>query len=814
MKSTFLLCFLFCVQTAVAQTSASLTGNITDVQTAKAIAGATVTVEGAGAAALSDSLGRYTINGAKPGSYTITASAVGYARQSKFNIVINSGNVAELSFELQPEARELQGVVIETGRRAVARVATIETPLSVQRLTVEEIKSNPGGNFDISKVVQSLPGVGSGAGGGGFRNDIIIRGGAPNENVYYLDGIEIPTLNHFATQGAGGGPQGILNVSFIEDVKLSSSAFDARYDNALSSVFEFKQKTGNTERLQGNIRLSGTELAATFDGPASSNGKVTFLASARRSYLQLLFSLLDLPIRPNFWDFQNKVTWKINEKNTLNFIGVAAIDEFSFSAVNELDPDKVYTLNRQPVINQWAYTTGVSWRRSLNNGVLNLALSRNALNNNLEKYDNNDNSLPQNLRLLTTSRETENKLRLDVSRFFNGFKLAYGATVQYAQYTNDSYIRLRAQVQDGQGNVVQPAVVNAFNSGLSFWKGGAFVQLSKRFLDNRLGLSAGLRTDVNSFTTGGGNPVAALSPRVSASYALTDRWNLNASVGRYAKLPPYTILGFQSNDGRFANRSADYLIANHYVGGLEFLPRATTRFTVEGFYKAYSNVPVSVRDGISLSNLGTDFGAIGNEAVVTNGRGQAYGVEFFAQQKFTRRFFGVLSYTWFHSRYSGADDVLRRSAWDNRHLLSFTGGYKWGRGWELGLKYRVQGGSPYTPFNDVASRTNFLSLGEGVLDFSRLNTRQLGTFSSSDIRIDKKWNFRRFTLDLYLDVTNWLAAPTRELPRYSFRRNEDNTAFLTTDGQAVRPDGSNAIPFLLQEEKPQVLPTIGFILEF
>ncbi|HZH35911.1 MAG TPA: hypothetical protein VEX65_01470, partial [Flavisolibacter sp.] len=168
----------------------------------------------------------------------------------------------------------------------------------------------------------------------------------------------------------------------------------------------------------------------------------------------------------------------------------------------------------------------------------------------------------------------------------------------------------------------------------------------------------------------------------------------------------------------------------------------------------------------------------------------------------------------FHSRYSGADAVLRRSAWDNRHLLSFTGGYKFSRGWELGVKYRFQGGSPYTPFNEAASRLNFLSLGEGIPDYTRLNTRQLRNFSGSDIRIDKKWNFKKLTLDVYLDVTNWLAAPSPDLPKYSFRRTEDNKGFVTTDGQPVRPDGANAIPVLLQDEAATVLPTIGFIIEF
>src|SRR5690606_15020659 len=244
--------------------------------------------------------------------------------QKKFNIVLTSGNTSVINFQLLEETTTLSQVVVVAGPSAA--VATIETPLSVQRLSTEEIKSNPGGNFDISKVIQSLPGVGTSTGVSGVRNDIIIRGGAPNENVYYLDGIEVPVINHFTTQGSAGGPQGILNVSFIEEVTLSTSGFHARYDNALSSVFQFRQKTGNTKRLQGNVRLSGTEVAATFDGPLSP--KTTFLLSARRSYLEFLFRLIDLPIRPDYWDFQFKTTTRINPKTTLSFLGIGAIDEF------------------------------------------------------------------------------------------------------------------------------------------------------------------------------------------------------------------------------------------------------------------------------------------------------------------------------------------------------------------------------------------------------------------------------------------------------------------------------------------------------
>lgn len=205
-------------------------------------------------AAVTYSLGRFRIEGLSAGAYTFTAQGAGYATGTLFNIAISSGAVAEVQFELAATDKTIDGVTVRAARRGVAQVATLETPLSIQRLTTEEIRQNPGGNFDISRVVQALPGISGTPGGGAARNDILIRGG-PSENVYYLDGIEVPTINHFSTQGSAGGPAGILNVSFIEDVKLSSSAFDARFDNVLSGVLDFRQKLGNRERVQSNIRL-------------------------------------------------------------------------------------------------------------------------------------------------------------------------------------------------------------------------------------------------------------------------------------------------------------------------------------------------------------------------------------------------------------------------------------------------------------------------------------------------------------------------------------------------------------------------------
>ncbi|MBN8681615.1 MAG: TonB-dependent receptor [Chitinophagales bacterium] len=812
---TFLLLLSGIVsQTAFAQSSSVLLGSVRDKNTAEPLIGATVSVQNTSVGATTDAEGNFRIGGLKPGSYNITASYLGYNPDTRFNVVLTVGNAAQLNFELEAAGTTLDEVVVARNRST--RVATTETPLSIQNLSVEEIKSNPGGNFDISRVVQALPGVGGTAGSvGGFRNDLIIRGGGPGENVYYLDGIEIPVINHFSTQGAAGGPTGILNVSFIEDVTLASSAFHARYDNTLSSVLQFKQRDGNPDGLQGNFRLSGTEMALTADGPMGK--KTTFLASARRSYLQFLFQALDLPIRPNYWDFQYKITHKIDAKTTLSSIGVGAIDEFTFALPKEATPENLYVLSANPSINQWNYTQGFTLKRLVEDGYWNLSFSRNMFDNRLDQFrDNYDGKqTDESKRILgIQSQEIENKLRFDYNRFSGDWKWSYGAVAQYVKYNNDAFTVIRPEIRDSNDVLIQPGISSSFNTAIGFFRYGVFGQVNRSFLRDRLAVSFGLRADGNSFSDEGYRLDRTLSPRLSAAYQLAERWKVSASLGRYYKLPIYTALGYKDENGAYLNKSLPYTRTDHAVAGLEFIPTPTLRFTVEGFYKWYSDYAVSRRDGLSLANQGGGFGIIGNEALEGSGKGRAYGFEIFAQQKLSKNLFFTGSYTLFWSEFSGTDERFIASSWDNRHLLSLILGRKFKRNWEMGLKWRYQGGVPYTPFDEAASLRNYPTLGQGVLDYNRLNGQRLGSFSQFDFRIDKKWNFKRSTFDLFFDVQNAFVQKNPAYPQFTLQRNADNTGFATTDGQPLRADGSNAIPIILNNDDPSVVPTIGFIFEF
>ncbi len=814
---TFLLFFHSLFSPLQAQNTGTLTGTVKDKLTQEALIGATIRVENAELGAATDADGNFRIGGIPPKSYNIVATYLGYVAQTKFNVVITTGNANQLNFELESDQQSLGEVTIAENRSV--RIASIETPLSIQNLSVEEIKSNPGGNFDISRVIQALPGVGGVAGtGNGFRNDLIIRGGGPSENVFYLDGVEIPVINHFTTQGAAGGPAGILNVSFIEDATLATSAFNARYDNTLSSVLQFRQRDGNPERIQGNVRIGASETALTAEGPlGKKNGKTTFLASARRSYLQLLFEFIGLPIRPDYWDFQYKVTHKINAKTTFTALGVGAIDDFYFEAPKDATPENLYILSSGPGVNQWNYTQGFTLKRLIDNGFWNLTFSRNMLDNRLDQFaDNTDGKQSdESKRILgIQSQEIENKLRFDLNRYVGSWKFSAGAMAQYVKYNSNSYTRLRAEIRDSMGQVVQPAVQIRFNTAIDFFKFGLFGQVNRTFWNEQLGVSAGIRADGNTFTDDGANLLRTISPRLSASYAFAPKWKLNASVGRYFKTPLYTVLGYRDAAGRLVNQNQPYLRSDHYVVGLEYVPAQVLRFTLEGFYKRYADYPVSAFNGISLANQGGDFGVLGNEQVLPVGRGEAYGIELFAQQKLNKNLYFTGSYTLFWSKFSNRDGRLVASAWDNRHLLSLLSGYKLPRNWEVGVKYRWQGGVPYTPLDLDASRLNYASLGTGVLNNSRLNTLRLGNFSQLDLRVDKKWNFKRVTLDIFVDIQNLLNTVSPAPPNYTFQRTADGSSFVTTDGQPLLADGSNAIPLLLYNTEGSLLPSVGIVVEF
>ena len=784
MQNRLLLILLTISTYVLAQNTGTFSGQIIDEKTQYPLEGSSVILEGTNIGVITDAYGYFTFENVPAKSYNIQATYLGYESQTLYNVIVKSVGTPSLLFKLNEASEALDEIILSKSSFRTSK----ETPLSTQSFSAVEIETYPGGNNDIAKVAQSLPGISPSI--GGFRNDFIIRGGAPNESVYYLDGVEIPNINHFSTQGSAGGPVGMLNVAFIREVTLSSSAFGAEYDNPLSGVLAFEQREGNNQKYSGNVRIGASEAGATFNGPLFKRGKersnTTLMVSARRSYLQFVFALVGLPIRPDYWDYQWKLNHKIDERNSLSFIGLGSIDDFSVVAPDDFDVEQQAALETAPIIEQRTITLGLTWKHKFKNGTgqVNTTLSTNRLKNVFSQYQDNENKT--GILFRNDSKEQETKLRVHATQYIKDWKVSYGLNVQQSVYTNNT-----DDVVGGLG----------YETAIDFAKYGFFGKLSRSFVNNRLSLALGMRSDADSFTNGS-TLIDNLSPRLSASYMLNESssWKLNASVGRYFKIPTYTMLGFQNNSGEFINKSNRYTQSDHYVFGVEYNLSPSARFTVEAFRKDYSQYPVSVLDGVSLANKGAGFEVLGNEAVVDTGSGLSKGIEVLFQQKLSNNFYGILAYTLFSSEFSGIDNVRLPSVWDSGNLLTFTGGYKLPKNWEVSLRYRYAGATPFAPTDTAATLITYPQV---IIDYSRLGENKLSTFKQGDFRLDKKWNFEKLSFNFYIEIQNFLAQENPRPDEYTLARTDKGVLILPKELVKIE-----------QEERNTPFPSFGFVFDF
>ncbi len=772
------------------QQTHAIRGNVLDKTTRETLPFINVVIWDTSKGSTTDTAGNYLIKNMKSGTYRLQATAVGYKTfiSPEFSVINKD---VEFNIELEENTETLKEVKVVAGPYR----KPAESPVSMRVIGFAEIEKSAGANRDISRVIQSFPGVSSSP--ASYRNDLIVRGGGPSENKYYIDGVEIPNINHFSTQGASGGPIGIINTELIRETDFYSGAFPASKGNALSSILDFRLKDGNSTTRNYNIALGSSEAAFTSDGYIGK--KTTYLFSARQSYLQLLFKALKLPFLPAYTDSQFKIKIKFDKKNELTLLGLGAIDNMTLNTdtAGQTEGNK-YILTTIPMIRQTTYTLGGVWKHFAGNAVQSYVLSINNLDNKQHKYRNNDDSSDANKILDYSSFEREIKFRFENSSQLNHFRLITGANTELARYFNDT-----RQTIFANGNSVNLT----YNTDISFFKWGAFSSLSYDSGDGRLLASAGVRTDANTFAGSMSNPVRQLSPRLSFAYRLTDGWYINGNVGRYYELPAYTTLGYKDTYGILVNKNNNirYQRSDQAVIGLEQRPTNYIRLTMEGFYKRYDNGLVSVSDGIPLSSKGNDYTLFGSEEVTSTAKGRAYGMELLARWFGHKNLNIIASYTFVRSEFlQPSTDKYIPTSWDNRHLFTFTGGYKLPRNWDIGTKLRVVGGAPYTPYD--ASKSSLKAAWDAqnrpYYDYSRFNTERNATFYQLDIRIDKTYYFKGWMLGFYLDIQNATNSKNRQAP------------VLNSTGITDPSDNTRYLMKTINIENGSMVPSIGIMMQF
>ena len=784
---------LFCnitISFLLAQPVHQVKGTVIDKSSRQPLEFINVMIVGLNKGGVTNAEGKFSIGQVPPGIYRLQASAIGYKTVTTPEYILSTRDL-HIQIEMEENQTELEGVTVTASpfRR------DIESPVSLRIIGLQETEKSPGANRDISRIVQSYPGVAFSP--IGYRNDLIVRGGSPSENRFYLDGVEIPNINHFSTQGASGGPVGILNADLIREVNFYTGAFPTDKGNALSSVLDFKLRDGDMERKSLKATLGASEVALASTGHLGK--KTSYLVSVRQSYLQFLFDMLGLPFLPTFTDAQFKLKTRFDARNELTVLGLGGIDKMKLNTKAD-DEDNEYILSYLPKIQQETFTLGAVYRHYAGAHVQSVVASHSYLNNRNTKYQQNDESDPDRLMLRLRSTEQNTQLRLENSSSFRNWKVTVGTCLDYSQYSNTTFQKVytdRAQTFD-------------YHTYLGIMRWGLFGTVNYTSIDERFTASLGLRADANNYSAAMKDLSDQLSPRLSLSYQLTEHWSLSGNAGLYYQLPPYTALGFKNNNGLYANKYAlRYMQVSQGSVGLNWRKGDTFEVSVEGFYKDYDKIPLSVADGIPLTCKGNDYGVIGNELLTSTAQGRSYGAELLLKWLIAKKLNLASSFTLFKSEYrTDKESEYIASAWDNRFIFNLRGTYNLPRHWSVGMKVSCIGGAPYTPYDADKSSlvTAWNAQGKPYYDYTRYNEERLPAFTQVDIRIDKTFYLKRCMLGFYIDLQNIAGSKLKQAD------------VLMSTGVIKNPDAPIAeqryVMKSLKQESGTLLPTLGITFEY
>lgn len=784
---------LFCnitISFLLAQPVHQVKGTVIDKSSRQPLEFINVMIVGLNKGGVTNAEGKFSIGQVPPGIYRLQASAIGYKTVTTPEYILSTRDL-HIQIEMEENQTELEGVTVTASpfRR------DIESPVSLRIIGLQEIEKSPGANRDISRIVQSYPGVAFSP--IGYRNDLIVRGGSPSENRFYLDGVEIPNINHFSTQGASGGPVGILNADLIREVNFYTGAFPTDKGNALSSVLDFKLRDGDMERNSLKATLGASEVSLASNGHLGK--KTSYLVSVRQSYLQFLFDMLGLPFLPTFTDAQFKLKTRFDARNELTVLGLGGIDKMKLNTKAD-DEDNEYILSYLPKIQQETFTLGAVYRHYAGAHVQSVVASHSYLNNRNTKYQQNDESDPEHLMLRLRSTEQNTQLRLENSSSFRNWKVTVGTSLDYSQYSNTTFQKVytdRAQTFD-------------YHTYLGIMRWGLFGTVNYTSIDERFTASLGLRADANNYSAAMKDLSDQLSPRLSLSYQLTEHWSLSGNAGLYYQLPPYTALGFKNNNGLYANKYAlRYMQVSQGSIGLNWRKGDTFEVSVEGFYKDYDKIPLSVADGIPLTCKGNDYGVIGNELLTSTAQGRSYGAELLLKWLIAKKLNLASSFTLFKSEYrTDKESEYIASAWDNRFIFNLRGTYNLPRHWSVGMKVSCIGGAPYTPYDADKSSlvTAWNTQGKPYYDYTRYNEERLPAFTQVDIRIDKTFYLKRCMLGFYIDLQNIAGSKLKQAD------------VLMSTGVIKNPDAPIAeqryVMKSLKQESGTLLPTLGITFEY
>ncbi len=701
----------------------SIKGTVRDVEVKSPLARVKVTVAGLNKKTLTDAEGYFALSGVPVGTYTLQFSCEFYTTIRKTDVVVKSRRITRVLAEmpLVPSLKQKEEITVTAGYFALSEK---ENP-STSDFSFEEIRRLAVPVGDVSRILSSLPSVMS---VNAMTNSLVVRGGNPAENSFFIDNIQVPNINHFPQLGSTAGAIGLLNIDFIRDVRFYSGGLSPEYGDSLSSVMDVRFREGNRDEYDFQLGLDMMGASVVGEGPLGK-GTGSWMLSARRSYLDLLIKIMGQGVPVTYSDFQGKINFDLSSRNRLTFLGIGGMDNSGTQKEDALEDNESYYGG----LDTKEYTVGANWFSIWgSNGYSNTSLSQNYTQYQEDAFHTVSEELARK------GLYTERSLNL---RNINHFRLSKAHEWSFGfefKHMTDNYDYFMAGYTDVLGTAVSPIDRDIRISDDIYT---AFVNWSWS-LSSQLRLNTGARLDFLNLSRN-----LYVSPRFSLAYKLSENTSLQTSLGVFTQHLPLHLVGQAKGF-----EELDSPRAYHFILGFRHLLNETTQLSAEVYDKEYHYLPLDpaqptlfVFDEIFFQGFIQEHANL-----VDTGRGRAYGIEVMVQKKLSNKLYGVISGSCFRTQYKGLDEIWRDRIYDNRFVLSTQGGYKFNKNLECSFKWVFAGGYPYTPFDLEAS----LAADTGIYDQGRINKERLPHIHFLNLRMDKRFYFRRSNLILYLTVWN------------------------------------------------------------
>jgi hypothetical protein len=703
------------------QREGEILGRVVDGTTGWPVAGAEVGVVGTSLKVWTDSAGGFRLAAVPAGVVALEVSAPGFAATRHSDVVVSTARPVRVVVRLAVQPLELEAVAV----RPSAFPSPVVAPTSTYRLQAEEVRRAPGAWEDVVRAVAVLPGIAPTA---VHSNALVVRGGAPFENLFVVDGLEVGNINHFAAQGGSGGQTSMLNLALVERVDFSAGGFGVSGGDRIGSVTTIDLREGLEDGHGFDMNLALTGLGVLAEGPV---GAGSYVVGVRRSYLDLLLEWSGEAFFTRYWDVNARVTQRLGARDQLTWTFVGAADEFGF---NIDGPDDAYDATIMAT-NDDQYFTGLTWTHLRERSRFRLTAGR--ISHAFDIFQNDTLGLPAFTNL---SDEVENSLRATLTRSFpGGSTLEAGAVAKHdARLAYEIWLPGEYR-PDVDGNPMPLEVDTSFSAV----RLGSYVEGVVRW-GPRVSTRLGGRVDYYDHL----GRAVRFAPRAALTVGLDDATSVSLSAGRYWQAPgSIWLVGDPGNPSRLKPLRAD-----HGVLGIRRLLGSEMVLQVEGYYKLYGDYPARIWHPAAVV-APSEFDVVsadvpfGLEPLESTATGRAYGAELLLQKRLGEiPVYGLLSLAVSRSEFTGLDGEARPGRYDTPVIGNVALGWKPNSVWDVGLRFRAASGQPETPF--ITSGPHL-----GRLDLNRYNEGgRMPVFHALDLRIDRRWHFRGAQLTTYLDI--------------------------------------------------------------